>query len=151
MDCVIRNALSTDADAISVVIMAALRESNAQDYSPDIISQVQQSFSPSAISRFLSQRQVFVACIDGQVVATGSLDQNTVRSLFVDPIFQSKGIGSRLMTTIESKAAQSGVKLLRVPSSITAEGFYRSLGYLKIRDEFHGAERTIIMEKALSE
>ncbi|MCP2071813.1 UNVERIFIED_ORG: GNAT superfamily N-acetyltransferase [Pseudomonas lini] len=131
--------------------MAALRESNAQDYSPDIIKRVQQSFSPSAILSLLTQRQVYVASIDGHLVATGSLDRNTVRSLFVDPAHQGKGIGSRLMATIESMAAQSGVKLLRVPSSITAEGFYLALGFLKIRDEFHGVERTIIMEKVLGD
>jgi len=37
----------------------------------------------------------------------------------------------------------------RVPSSVTAEGFYASLGFKKIRDEFHQTERTIIMAKTL--
>lgn len=151
MDYVLRNATSADATAISVVVITALRESNVQDYSPDIIEQVQRSFSPSAILHFLTRRQVYVACLDGRVVATGSLDANTVRSLFVAPTHQGKGIGRRLMATIESVAAQSGVKMLRVPSSITAEGFYLSLGFLKVRDEFHGAERTIIMEKVPGE
>lgn len=47
-------------------------------------------------------------------------------------------------------ATSAGIKALRVPSSITAEGFYRTLGYEKIRDELHGEERTIVMEKSLS-
>jgi len=34
-----------------------------------------------------------------------------------------------------------------VPSSITAAGFYRKLGFVFVRDEFHGDERTIIMKK----
>lgn len=149
MDCVIRMATSADATAISLIVVAALRESNAKDYSSEIIDQVQRSFSPSKILHFLALRQVYVACIDDHVVATGSLDKNTIRSVFVDPAYQGRGIGRRLMATIESVAAQSGVKLLRVPSSITAEGFYLSLGFVQIRDEFHGAERTIIMEKVL--
>jgi hypothetical protein len=33
-----------------------------------------------------------------------------------------------------------------VPFSITAEGFYARLGFQKVRDEFYGAERTIIMQ-----
>lgn len=151
MDCVIRNATSNDATAISAVIIAALRESNARDYSTDILEQVQQSFAPSAILQFLIRRQVYVAILSGHVVATGSLDRNTVRSLFVDPAHQGQGLGSLLMAKLESVAAQSEVKLLRVPSSITAERFYHSLGYLKVRDEFHGAERTIVMEKRLGE
>ncbi|MBC3948586.1 GNAT family N-acetyltransferase [Pseudomonas folii] len=150
MDCVIRNAINTDAPAISRIIVAALRKSNAQDYSPDIIEQVQQSFSPSAILHFLTCRQVYVASLDDHVVATASLDNDIVRSVFVDPVHQGKGIGHRLMSTLEAIATQNGVKLLRVPSSITAEGFYLSLGFQKLRDEFHGAERTIIMEKVLN-
>jgi hypothetical protein len=54
------------------------------------------------------------------------------------------------MAAVESAAALNGISRLRVPSSITAQGFYPSLGYAPIRDEYHGEERTIIMEKVLT-
>ncbi|MFJ2485219.1 GNAT family N-acetyltransferase [Pseudomonas sp. NPDC087639] len=149
MDPLIRTATDDDASAISRVVVAALRESNAQDYSQEIIEQVQRSFSPAAILHLLSQRRVFVATIDQHVVATASLDQDVVRSVFVTPSHQGAGIGKILMKTLEAIASKEGAQRLRVPSSITAEGFYASLGFDKIRDEFHGAERTIIMEKWL--
>lgn len=151
MDCVIRKAENRDASAISLIIEATLRTSNAQDYPPDIIDQVVQSFSPDRILHFLTLRQVYVASIDDRIVATGSLAGDTVRSVFVDTAYQGQDIGRRLMATIESVAVQSGVEQLRVPSSITAQGFYLALGYVKIRDEFHGAERTIIMGKVLNQ
>lgn len=150
MTCLIRTATPHDATAISRVITAALRESNAQDYPPEIINQIEQHFSPANILNFLTQRQVYVAIIDDHVVATASLDGDVVRSVFVDPAFQRKGVGQCLMSALESVALANGVRQLRVPSSITAEGFYRALGFTKIRDEFHGAERTIIMEKTLN-
>jgi hypothetical protein len=53
------------------------------------------------------------------------------------------------MATLQSVAQAANIEVLRVPSSITAETFYFKLGYRKIRDEFHGAERTIIMERRL--
>ena len=53
------------------------------------------------------------------------------------------------MERLQSLAINAGLERLRVPSSITAEGFYASLGFEKVRDEFHGAERTVIMAKAL--
>ena len=53
------------------------------------------------------------------------------------------------MSMIQSIAIKDGVSLLRVPSSITAQGFYAALGFKKIRDEFHQSERTIIMAKTL--
>jgi N-acetylglutamate synthase-like GNAT family acetyltransferase len=145
----IRKATHTDALGISQTIIHTLRESNAQDYSPEIINQVTQHFTPEAILQWLAERQVLVATIHSRVVATASMDKDVVRSVFVDPRYQGKGIGRHLMAQIESSALDAGVEVLRVPSSITAEGFYASLGFQKIRDEFHGSERTIIMAKAL--
>ncbi|KAA0968830.1 hypothetical protein [Pseudomonas sp. ANT_H12B] len=103
MNSQIRLATPEDTAAISQVIIQSLRQSNARDYSPEIIAQVEKSFSAEAICTLLSQRQVFVANIEA----------------------------------------------LRVRSSITAEGFYSRLGYRKVHDEFHGAERTIIMQRRL--
>jgi N-acetylglutamate synthase-like GNAT family acetyltransferase len=149
MDYLIRNAMDTDAPAISQTIINALRQSNAQDYSPEIIDQVAQNFSPPAILQLLAQRQILVATVDNHIVATASLDQDVVRSVFVDPSYQGKGLGRHLMARIQSIAINAGLNLLRVPSSITAEGFYASLGFEKVRDEFHKSERTIIMTKTL--
>lgn len=120
MDCLIRIATSEDATAISRVIIDALRETNAQDYTAAIIEQVEQSFSPEAILRLLTQRQVYVATVDHHVVATASLNKDVVRSVFVDPLYQRQGIGKQLMVMIQSTAASGEVKFLRVPSSITA-------------------------------
>ena len=36
-----------------------------------------------------------------------------------------------------------------IQSSITAEAFYVKLGYAAIDDNYHGAERTIVMEHRL--
>lgn len=149
MDYLIRNAMDTDAPAISQTIINALRQSNAQDYSSEIIDQVAQNFSPLAILRLLAQRQILVAIVDDRIVATASLDQDVVRSVFVEPSHQGKGLGKHLMERIQSIATNAGLNLLRVPSSITAEGFYASLGFKKVRDEFHKSERTIIMTKTL--
>ena len=149
MECLIRIAINADAAAISQIIIGTLRESNAQDYSAEIINQVELSFSPQAILCLMTQRQVFVALLESRIVATASLDQDVVRSVFVDPAYQGKGIGRQLMKSIQSSAIAEGRNLLRVPSSITAEGFYASLGFIKIRDAFHESERTIIMSKTL--
>lgn len=145
----IRRAIDEDAEAVSRVIIAALRETNARDYTPDIIARVEQSFSPPAMLEFFNKRQVFVAIIDTEVVGTASLDGSTVRSMFVDPGFQGRGIGRRLMSEVEQAARTMGVTLLIVPSSLTAEPFYAKLGFHAIRDSYHGDERTIIMERPL--
>lgn len=147
----VRLATSRDAAAISHVVLAALRESNSHDYPPDVIAQVEQSFSPGAITTQLSKRKVFVALLGKQIIGTAALDGDVVRSVFVDPVHQRGGIGRHLMDVIHATAARSGIGTVRVPSSITAEKFYTSLGYHKIRHESHGVERTIVMEKRLQD
>lgn len=149
MDCLIREGVKADALAISRLIIDTLQESNAQDYSSDVINQVELSFSPQAILRLLTQRKVFVAILKNQIIATAGLDQDVVRSVFVEPAHQEKGIGRQLVTRIQVIALSEGFNLLRVPSSVTAQGFYTSLGFKKIRDVFHQSERTIIMSKRL--
>jgi N-acetylglutamate synthase-like GNAT family acetyltransferase len=146
----IRLANQQDALAISQVIIQSLRHSNAQDYPADVIAQVEKSFSAESVVALLDQRQVFVATHDDHVVATASLDRDVVRSVFVSPDHQGTGLGTALMATLISVANDANIKVLRVPSSITAEGFYLKSGFHKVRDEFHGAERTIVMERRLS-
>jgi len=97
MDCTIRPALEDDADEISAVILRALRETNARDYADEIIERVERSFSTSAVRELIGKRAVFVAAIDGRVVGTASLDGSVVRSVFVAPDVQGRGIGKLLM------------------------------------------------------
>ncbi|TIQ34419.1 MAG: GNAT family N-acetyltransferase [Mesorhizobium sp.] len=145
----VRPASDDDADAVSRLIVAALRETNARDYAPEIIARVEQSFSPPAMLQFFRKRQVCVAVAGNRIVGTASLDGATVRSVFVDPEFQGLGVGRRLMSEVEQAARANGVTVLTVPSSVTAEPFYSRLGFHAVRDSFHGDERTIIMERSL--
>ncbi|CAI8742294.1 GNAT family N-acetyltransferase [Pseudomonas soli] len=148
MECQIRRAQREDAEAISRIVITALRESNSQDYPAEVIAQVEQSFSPAAVSAMLDSRMVFVAVNQNELLGTASLDGEVVRTVFVAPTHHRTGVGKRLMEAVHTAAIRAGVTALRVPSSVTAQGFYARLGYHKVRDEFHGVERTIVMEKS---
>ena len=151
MECTVRPALERDADEISAVILRALRETNAKDYTNEIIERVERSFSPPAVRELIGKRTVFVAAIGSRVVGTASLDGSVVRSVFVAPDVQARGIGKLLMARIESTARERNIAKLAVPSSVTAESFYARLGFSALRDSYHGDERTIIMERLLDQ
>lgn len=146
----VRLAQTTDAEGISQVILAALHDSNARDYPADVIARVASNFTPDAVLALLQRRTVLVAVQDEGIVATAALDGNVVRSVFVNPVLQGQGIGRLLMIEIELRAREAGVTVLNVPSSLTAEPFYIKLGFHTVRDVYHGNERTLVMEKALS-
>ena len=147
----VRVATVDDAPAMSSVILEALRQSNAKDYSPEIIERLEASFSPSALLNLFMQREVFVAIYDQRIAGTVSLDGRAVRTMFVTPDVQRRGIGRRLMEAVEDAARKAGIDVLAVPASVTAEQFYANLGYKAVRGSFHGEERTIIMERVLTE
>lgn len=118
MECHVRTATSRDAVAISRVVIAALRESNSQDYPSDVIGQVEQSFSPEAITTQLTKRKI----LGENIIGTAGLDGDVVRSVFVDPAHQKGGIGRHLMDVIHTTAASAGVGAVRVPSSPRSHG-----------------------------
>jgi GNAT superfamily N-acetyltransferase len=151
MECTIRLAHDDDAADISAVILRALRETNARDYTDEIIERVELSFSPGAVRDLIGKRTVFVATIGSRVVGTASLDGSVVRTVFVAPDVHARGIGKLLMAEIERTARERNIPLLTVPSSVTAETFYAGLGFNAVRDSYHGDERTIIMERSVNE
>lgn len=149
MECQVRPALEADAARGSQVILAALLTSNAQDYPAHVIERVQDSFTPDAVLQLMWRRQMFVALVDGKLLGTASLDGRAVRSVFVDPAYHGHGLGRQLMAAVEQAALDSGLTSLVVPSSVTAEGFYARLGFVRVREHYEGEELTLIMERGL--
>ena len=91
----VRAAQLADAETISRVIIDSLRFTNAADYPPDIIMRVAENFSPASITGLIVKRRVFVALIGERIVGTASLDGATVKTVFVAPDVQRRGIGAR--------------------------------------------------------
>jgi len=146
----IRRATAADADDVSRIIIRTLRETNAKDYPPHVIDAVATAFSPERAALHISTRQVYLATDHGRIVGTASLDGATIRSVFVDPDHQRKGIGASLMMLIESLARAQATDTLAIQSSLTAQAFYRKLGVATIHEELQGDERIIVMTKRLS-
>jgi GNAT superfamily N-acetyltransferase len=150
LEYVIRPARYEDAEGISRTIISALRETNAEDYSKAVIARVEGSFSRLAVLDLLRRRTVFVAAVEDNIVGTASLDGEVVRTVFILPEYQGRGIGRALMARVELAAITSNVALLTVPSSVTAEPFYAKLGFRVVRNSYHGEERTIVMQRSLT-
>src|SRR5712692_9134379 len=124
----IKPATAVDAEGISCMVIRALRETNPQDYAPEIIDALVSTFSPERVASLIASRQVYVAIAHGMIIGTASLRGSVVRTVFVDPDHQGKGIGARLMDVVEIPARARSITTLIVPSSLTAQGFYEKLG-----------------------
>ena len=141
-------ATAADAEAISRVIGRTLRETNARDYPAKVIETLVEVFSPERIAAYIADRNVYVASVGGRIVGTASLQSSVVRAVFVDPGHQKRGVGAKLMDTVERLARARSNAAVTVNSSLTALGFYQKRGYVALGERLHGdGDRTIVMEK----
>jgi ribosomal protein S18 acetylase RimI-like enzyme len=88
----------------------------------------------------LDRKAIWVAWVDGALVATVTLDLATppnqphraeVAKLLVHPAARRRGVGQALMTALEAEALQRGRRLLTLDTRAddAGEGLYRRLGW----------------------
>jgi ribosomal protein S18 acetylase RimI-like enzyme len=146
MDIVIRQAAAADAEAVHEIVLLALRKTNARDYPSSVIDRLVLTL-PNKVASNLETWCAFVAIVNGRVVGTGSLNGQTVSSVYVHPDYQGLGIATKLMDAVESAANAQSQGTLSVQSSVTAKPFYAKRGFKIVREGFFGEEPTILMSK----
>lgn len=89
-----------------------------------------------------------VAELDGEIVGIGSVvpHLSQPRACYVSPKGARKGVGTRIVRELERIARQNGVMRLESVSTITAEPFYRSLGYTMGRKVQHITSGGVVMD-----
>ena len=74
-----------------------------------------------------------VACV---VAVKLSPTDARIRQMVVSPIHQRKGLGKRLMNELEANLRSRGFANLVLHARTSAVGFYETLGYMIVGDEF---------------
>lgn len=124
-----------DARAFLEVHHAAVRGLAANDYAQAVI----EDWAPIPVTqrnveKFLANSDGeirLIAEIDGRIVGIGALvlGNSELRACYVAPEAARIGVGSAIVREIERIARASGLSHLQLDSSVTAEPFYRALGY----------------------
>jgi GNAT superfamily N-acetyltransferase len=85
--------------------------------------------TPTSLYQELRQYYTLVLEEDDVIVGLGSLDRNELKRMYTHPTAQGKGVGRRIMLTLEEEAKRQGIQRLDIKSSPSAAGFYRKFGY----------------------
>lgn len=125
-----------DEKDVANVIRRTLEISNKDDYSPDFIRANIESHSPDVVAAqardahfyVVTDRKKIIGC-GGITGYWGSTEESYIMSVFVLPEYQGRGIGKRIVETLESDEYFTRARRTEVGSSITAVGFYRKMGY----------------------
>ena len=151
----VRRFKSSDANEVSSLIVKTLRTTNSKDYSPEYIENNVKIFSPEGVIQRASWTHFYVVCKGITIVGCGAIgpywnkeDESSFFTIFVLPEYQGKGIGRKIIETLEQDEFFLRAKRIEIPSSITACEFYKKMGYtykngINVVDE----EKLIRLEK----
>jgi GNAT superfamily N-acetyltransferase len=142
---------ASNAEEVAALIDRAIRQIDSSIYSPEVLAWWASQYTPEALRRLSTNREIFVAVHQEVAVGTVSLEGGTVYALFVDPRFARRGVATVLMQHVESLARDRGVRVLMVPASLTAKLFYAGRGYsIEPSDTSDGIVTTILMSRRLA-
>lgn len=132
----IRRFANSDAEAVSTLIARTLRETNIRDYDAAYIENDVQALSPENLIQRASWMHFYVVEDEGILAGCGAIgpywgkeDESSLFNIFVLPDYQGKGLGRKIIETLEADEFFLRAKRVEIPASITACSFYRHMGY----------------------
>lgn len=138
----IRRFEEKDAQAVSALIAKTLRTTNIKDYSSEFIENEVKILTPEYIAWRASWTHFYVVCEGNEIIGCGAIGpywgsktESSLFTIFVLPAYQGKGIGRKIVKTLEQDEFACRASRIEIPASITACEFYRKMGY----DYKHGA------------
>jgi GNAT superfamily N-acetyltransferase len=130
----IRPATIDDADALCDLHIRSIRVLCAADYTPEQIEAWCRPKAPEKYRKAMTEggETMFVAVGEGGSLAGfASFKGDELYAVYVAPDSVRRGVGSRLLETVEAAARRAGSTHLRFRSTLTAVPFYVSRGYEK--------------------
>lgn len=136
MNIIIRRFREEDAERVSGLIIRTLRTSNSKDYSPEEIAATEKQMQPENISQRAGWTHFYVAEKDDKIIGCGAIGsywgsetESSLFTIFVSPEYQGKGVGRKIVETLEQDEYFLRAKRIEIPASVTGVEFYRKLGY----------------------
>ena len=132
----IRRIVNEDAYKVSELIRRTIRISNTKDYPEDLMDQLIAIETPEHVLERASWTHFYVAEEGEDIIGCGAIgpfwgkeDESSLFTIFVDPDQQGKGIGRKIIETLEQDEFALRAKRIEIPASITGVPFYLKIGY----------------------
>ena len=136
MKITVRRFVEADAAAVSALITKTLRITNSKDYSPEHIEKDVAQFTPEKVITRAGWTHFYVFCDEERIVGCGAIGpywgretESSLFNIFVLPEYQGKGVGKKIIETLEADEYALRAKRIEIPASITACAFYQKMGY----------------------
>lgn len=132
----IRRFRKSDAENVSNLIKTTMKISNSKDYPSEVIKQLIEQQTPEHVIGRASWTHFYVVEENETIIGCGAIgpywdkeDESSLFTIFVSPEYQGKGIGQKIIETLEKDEYFLRAKRVEIPASITATPFYLKMGY----------------------
>lgn len=132
----IRRFRDKDSTVLADVIAKTLRTTNIEDYSSEYIENTVSSLTAEKLIERSKWTNMYIVCDDEKIIGCGAIgaywgktDESSLFTIFVLPEYQGRGIGRKIIETLEQDEYFLRAKRIEIPSSVTALEFYRKMGY----------------------
>ena len=132
----IRRFKNGDEKEVCKIIAKDLREENIKDYSKESIEKLILELNENTILKRSEFFHAYVVLDDKKIIGIGmigpywdSLTESSFFTIFIDPSYKGKGIGRKIIETLESDEYFKRANRVEIPASISALEFYRHFGY----------------------
>lgn len=136
MNIQVRRYQEGDAPAICEVVRKDVLAENAKDYPKEAIEHLLESHNEELISRRAKWCHVYVLTDEDKIVGVGmigpywdSLTESSFFTIFIDPSYKGKGLGRKIIETLESDEYYQRADRVEIPASISAVEFYKHMGW----------------------
>ena len=135
MDVKIRKIERQDIDQVTMMIKNVHRKSFIGIYSKELIEIFCHKYDLDNFVKRMKTIDYFVAedLVNNKIVGIIGLQDNQLRTFFVDPDYQNKGVGGFLFQYLETQAKNRKLKELYLEGSPIGEPIYKHFGFVKIK------------------
>ena len=126
----------SEIDEVSKLIEKTARICFAPYYPQSVIDEVVESLNYNGVKKRASWTHFYVIKENEKIIACGaigpywdSVTESSLFTIFVDPEYQGKGYGRKIIQTLENDEYFIRAKRIEIPASIVALPFYRKMGY----------------------
>ena len=132
----VRRFKEENADEVSKLIVRNFLEVNSKDYGIAAMEKLAKVYDSGKVLNIANYAHMYVFEWNGKIVGTGSISsfwgsktESILLTIFVLPEFHGKGIGRKIINTLEQDEFFVRATRIEIPASITATEFYRKFGY----------------------
>ena len=124
-------ATKKDLDTIYNLVQNTIKTIYPKYYPSEVVDFFCEHHNKDNIYKDIEQGVVGLLIVDGNIVGTGSFNENHITRVYVNPDYQGKGYGSYIMQCLENTISTS-YDTVYLDASLPASHLYEKRGYKTI-------------------